>query len=248
MSARLLRGQNYNFNHGKTKQRSDIPKSVVSSDGEEWSMPSISYQTERLSKIVAKASAKSARVREVKDDYSYDGCFKRRKIDELQFAASRVKLDLEKGGLPFPTLHREGNKRLELLDPTKSNGIKLLYAKSVSSSPFLTSVFDAESSFSNVYELEQVFTCTYDSYSKPSTTNVSDWGSICSLTSEGENSNSSPAFDIPPLLDTVLNQEKSSGNSSSICKDAVSLDGIGGAIHSKRISMREAFVNNNDPR
>jgi len=128
-----------------------------------------------------------------------DACFKRRKIDELRFAASRVKEDLEKGGLPFPSIHTSRPRFLEGFDIDMS-GIHLLGAKSVSDSPFLTKIV-GKRTFDSMTEVDQLFAETRKMYSEQWTSEVGiDWekSSTGSLTSDSE---ASCETDVPPFME-----------------------------------------------
>ena len=67
-------------------------------------------------------------------------CFKRRKVDELQFAAASVKDDLNKGGLSYPSLDASLRHHLDLgRNEDLTRGVSPISANSVSASPFLAS-------------------------------------------------------------------------------------------------------------
>ena len=249
------------------------PRSVLSLSSEDEQVVSLSYQTEQLSKLAAGAkkgrnlssSSSSAtssnlganREQKVRRDHSSrrhqgtDACFKRNKIDELQFAASRVKEDLEKGGLRFPDIH-DAKRRLEILDgiTAPSKGIHILSSRSLpSSSPFLTKHFDAPLEFSNTNTLAELFAVTYESYCKqqsPNGTSSSNWSGTCSLTSDSDSSRSVP-FEIPPLLETALRNKKANTKYSS-GDDATNLNETEVAVYSKPITIGEAFENSEEPR
>lgn len=164
-----------------------------------------------------------------------DNCFKRRKIDELRFAASRVKEDLEKGGLPFPSIHINKPRALEGYDIDMSS-IQLLAAKSVSDSPFLTNA-GVKRSFENICEFEQLFSQTQEVYSKRWLQDtVRDWGERSSAGSLTSDSECSLTLDIPPRLDDGLNRS----SLESTIPDSTKT--------SKSITIGEALGNNSEPR
>jgi hypothetical protein len=208
-------------------------------------MVNITHQTEKLSKMAdgTGRSSSFAKASRKADDFPADGCFKRRRIHEIQFAASRVKEDLEKGGLSFPTLH-DSSMCLEIFgSAAECKGIQLLSSRSVSSSPFLTDICGPEEVFSKVGELEDLLAVTYDSYSNDGTPASSDWSTNCSLISESEISGTAP-FEITPLLETALQKETKTNSSvdEAIMNDAEA------AIYANPITIREAFENSNEPR
>ena len=164
-----------------------------------------------------------------------DACFKRRKIDELRFAASRVKDDLEKGGLPFPSVHANKPRALEGFD-INMNSVSLLSAKKVSSSPFL-SAFAGKRSFDRMDEIDQLFTATRKVYSKRWTQGDGiDWdkSSTGSLTSDSE---ASCAVDISPLLEDAL-KYRTPGTGSKHPAPAPM----------KTVCMKTALENSGEPR
>lgn len=81
---------------------------------------------------------------------------KRRKLQELNYAASRVKEDLAKAGLPFPSV-RASRPRAIPLAKLNMSSVNLVTSKSVSSSPFLSKSstglarHDIATDFGNVY-------------------------------------------------------------------------------------------------
>ena len=163
-----------------------------------------------------------------------DACFKRRKIDELRFAASRVKEDLEKGGLPFPSIHANKPRALEGFDIDMSC-VRLLSAKNVSTSPFLTTVA-GKRSFDRMDEIDQLFTATRKVYSKTWTQGDDiDWdkSSAGSLTSDSE---ASCAVDISPLLEDALKYRTS--DTTKLPAPALL----------KTVCMRTALENSSEPR
>jgi len=116
---------------------------------------------------------------------SNNGCFKRRKVDELQFAASRVKMDLEKGGLSFPALDLSLRHYLDRdCCDISTESIQLLSSKSVGDSPFLwatETLMKDWSSQATMDDLENLFSVTYDSYS---TANNMTSGSVTDSTTK----------------------------------------------------------------
>lgn len=255
LSARLLRGQMLGNNN---EERS----AVVMSDGEP--MMTISACSEKLSQQAM--PSKTSRRGTVRFADSHSVGFKRRKIDVLHFAASRVKQDLERGGLPFPALDASLRHHV-LMDCSnyilnKSNhqkharGIQRLCSKAVASSPFLTAAqgTSCSSRQATMGDLEKLFSVTYDAYSKPSCAgssssssggNASDLSSICSLTSETDssivNNNNNTNNGMAPLLEDALANQR---NASAVVVSTPEID----AVYTNPISIRDAFENTCEPR
>lgn len=253
LSARLLRGQMLGNNNEESS-------AVVVSDVEP--MMTISACSEKLSQQAM--PSKTSRRGTVGFADSHSGGFKRRKIDVLQFAASRVKQDLERGGLPFPALDASLRHHV-LMDCSnyilnKSNhqkharGIQRLCSKAVASSPFLTAAQGTSCSSKQVTmgDLEKLFSVTYDAYSKPSSAgssssssggNASDLSSICSLTSETDSSivNNNNNHGMAPLLEDALANQR---NASAVVVSTPEID----AVYTNPISIRDAFENTCEPR
>ena len=191
-----------------------------------------------------------------------DGCFKRRKIDDLHFAASRVKQDLERGGLSFPALDASlrhhllmdcSNYYLKSNNQEHARGIQRLCSKAVAASPFLTTMQGTScSKQATVGDLENLFSVTYDAYSKPNSAgssssggNASDLSSICSLTSETDSSptNNNSIHRMAPLLeDTLANKQNTSASTAAVSTPEID------AVYSNPISIRDAFENTCEPR
>lgn len=167
-----------------------------------------------------------------------ENCFKRRKIDELTYAASRVKEDIEKGGLAFPLNHTDKPRALEGTDIDMSS-IRLLGAKSVADSPFLNPICGNKRSFqSTTYDFEQLFSETQRAYSKRWIQDVqTDWGdrsSVGSLTSDSE---CSLSLDIPPRLEDGLNRASATDSCSEETSPALNT-----------VQMSTALENTSEPR
>ena len=205
LSARLLKGYSISYTTSKPlgAGKSFSGFSSASSSG------SSGYNRDRDSKLPSVAP------RSLSDTTNYDhdrvssrvACFKRRKIDELRFAASRVKEDLEKGGLPFPSIHAKKPRALEGFNIDMSS-IQLLGAKSVAASPFLTNIA-GKRSFDSMGEIGQLFTETRNIYSKRWVQGDGiDWdkSSEGSLTSDSE---ASCSVEISPLLEDALHYRSS---------------------------------------
>lgn len=193
LSARLLKGYNITYSTASArgaKRMSDFTGSSASSSS---------------SSSNSEGDSRSPSAGRIFNDNAEtpNGCYKRRKIDELRFAASRVKDDLEKGGLPFPSVHSKKPRALAGYGINMSN-IRLLGAMSVSDSPFLIKVAGRQS-FQDMCDVNQLFNETQQVYSKKSVQREesSDWdkSSTGSLTSD---SDSSCVVDIPPLLEDSL--------------------------------------------
>lgn len=234
LSARLLKGYSISYTTakplapGKCFSGSSSASSSGSSSDRESQNPSLEPRSlsDRSSSINRTSSERVS---------NRDACFKRRKIDELRFAASRVKDDLEKGGLPFPSIHANKPRALEGFDIDMSS-VSLLSAKNVSSSPFL-SVFAGKRSFDSFDEIDQLFTETRKVYSKRWTQGEGiDWdkSSTGSLTSDSE---ASCAVDISPLLEDAL-KYKTSGTSNMLLAPKPM----------KTVCMKTALENSSEPR
>ena len=201
LSARLLKGYNITYTTASAsggKRMSDFSSTSSSSS-------SSSNGDDRRKAVDPPRSECSGRISgdDTERLSNRDACFKRRKIDELRFAASRVKEDLEKGGLPFPSIHAKKPRALEGYDINMSN-IRLLGAKSVSDSPFLIKA-TGKRSFQSLGEVDQLFLETQRVYSKKWIQGdvSSDWDK-CSTGSLTSDSETSCVVDIPPLLEDSL--------------------------------------------
>ena len=233
LSARLLKGHSISYTTSKPlapgKSFSGFSSASSSaSSGPESQNPSLEPRSlsDRSSSMNNNYSADRVTNR--------DACFKRRKIDELRFAASRVKEDLEKGGLPFPSIHANKPRALEGFDIDMSC-VRLLSAKNVSTSPFLTAP-TGKRSFDRMDEIDQLFTATRKVYSKRWTQGDGiDWdqSSAGSLTSDSE---SSCAVDISPLLEDALKYRTTDTNK------------LPEPAPMKTVCMRTALENSSEPR
>lgn len=195
ISARLLKGYNISYSTS-TARGADVSSTSSSSSN--------SSSNEGQQKTPDPLRDASSSMNSSKERFSNrDACFKRRKIDELRYAASQVKEDLEKGGLPFPSVHAKKPRALEGFDINMSN-VRLLSSTSVADSPFLTKLA-SKRSFQSYSDISQLCNETQKVYSKRwSQGDVnSDWerSSSGSLTSDSE---ASCVVDIAPLLEDSL--------------------------------------------
>jgi hypothetical protein len=235
LSARLLKGYNITYSTASVrgaKRMSDFSSNSSSSSSSNDSSSSSS------SKLPTSRTTFSDRIDSDSTERlsNRDACFKRRKIDELRFAASRVKEDLEKGGLPFPSIHSKKPRALEGFDINMSN-IRLLGAKSVSDSPFLIK-FAGNHSFQNLHEVDQLFSETQKVYSKKWIQGdiSSDWDK-CSAGSLTSDSESSCVVDIPPLLEDSLRNKAAATKAPPSVLASI-----------KNISMEYALQNSSEAR
>jgi hypothetical protein len=245
LSSRLLKGYNitYSTSTARSEKRSELSSSNSSTSSssknrEEDSRKSYSSGVRRAFAYVSSrkidSSKGSATERLSKNN---DACFKRRKIDELRFAASTVKEDLEKGGLPFPSVHAVKPRALEGYD-INMNSIRLLSAKSVADSPFLTNIAGI-GSFQSITDLNQLFVETQQVYNRQwINADLSDWGDKSSAGSiPSSDSESTYAMDIPPLLEDAIKRKASDAD---VLKDK--------AVVLQTISMGSALENSGEPR
>lgn len=132
------------------------------------------------------------------------------KAIELSYATSRAREDLKKAGLPIPAIQTQKSRNLEgnKIDMSK---VKLVMAKSVQESPFLTDGsavmdFRAIPDLSNEYE--SLFAATYQSYQKNDPGTASTWDSSASSVSSSESEDAvsmpPPALVVPALLEDAL--------------------------------------------
>jgi hypothetical protein len=267
LSARLMRGYNNNAPPSTTKLTADYTASrstgaacvspTTISDHEP--MMTISACTAKLQQISTNQSHSKKQARASCGEIDED-CFKRRKVDELQFAASRVKDDLTKGGLPYPGLDATLRHHLDV-DTTEdlTRGVSLVGSNSVSSSPFLTSNGSKCSEMATMSDFGSLFSATYACYNNPTAVDVATspfnfssnatfvTNSDCSVTSENSCS------DISPRLEDGLN-----GNSKKTVvilepaperkeqSEATALQRR--AVYSNPISIRDAFENSDEAR
>lgn len=231
LSARLLKGHNITYNTATAsggKRMSDVSSTSSSSSSSNGEIVS-----RKPKRVLSRSSDDSSTER----FSNRDACFKRRKIDELRFAASKVKDDLEKGGLPFPSIHSKKPRALEGYDISMSN-VRLLGAKAVSDSPFLIKATTAKRSYQNVCAIDQLFSETRQVYSKNYSQGdvSSDWdkSSTGSLTSDSE---ASCAVDIPPLLEDSLKYKSAEMKASPSVLASV-----------KTVSMETALHNSSEAR
>lgn len=211
---------------------------------------------------------------------------KLRKIDELQFAASNVKYDLQRGGLSFPALDLSLRHHIPppLDDDDNNNkhdndqyhyqnhrrGVQRVFSKSVSASPFLTAPTPgiiSSSIMATMGDLENLFSVTYDSYSKPtpayegyskpssgcsvssnsvSTINSGNSSSMCS----SESSSSSVVSTILPgrLEDAILQNETKAAAEAAAAVERNATTPKTEAVYAAPISIREAFENASEAR
>ena len=240
-----------------------VSPTVVSEMAEQPTM-SISACTEKLSQIIATGGAGAPRTSTKRHSSrrrgdsvcfssSHMGCFKRRKIDELQFAASRVHMDLARGGLSFPALDFTLRHHLDDFQ-VQTRGIQRLCSTSVSASPFLTTTAVEGgvscSSQATMDDLESLVSATYDAYSKPSSSsannnhNNGDGSSICSSTSD--TTTESSVLSIPPLLEQALLSKATEATAAAEKKSAAERAASTpetDALYANPISIREAFEN-----
>jgi hypothetical protein len=250
LSARLLKGYNitYNTSTPRSEKRSDISSSNSSSsssgssssgssrDDDEDSRKRSTSGVRRVFYAASSRKIDSITKHAAERLSNRDACFKRRKIDELRYAASMVKEDLEKGGLPFPSIHAEKPRALEGYDINMSC-IRLLSAKSVADSPFLTKIA-GKGSFQSMTDLDQLFTETQQVYNKPwIQADAFDWGEKSSAGSLTSDSESTRTMDIPALLEDAIELKASEADAHK--SDAAFL---------QTISMGSALENSSEPR
>ncbi|CAB9522981.1 expressed unknown protein [Seminavis robusta] len=246
LSARLLKGYNITYTTASArtgKRTSDISSSNSSSSGgssigEQESRKTV--ESTRIGLPARSTTSSSSPSHESNDETerlsNRDACFKRRKIDELRFAASKVKGDLEKGGLPFPSIHAKKPRALEGYDIDMSN-VQLLNSKSVEASPFLTKI-TMKRPYQSLCDIEQLFAETQKVYSKRWIQgDVSDWGDKSSAGSLTSDSESSCVVDIPPLLEDALKYKSTEHDSRKAA-----------AVTLETIAMGNALENSSEPR
>jgi hypothetical protein len=259
LSARLMRGHNYNAstsayqtnkifadlasNNGSTAVVS--PTSITSSP-----MSSIDACTEKLYQISENSrSKKLARVNEAA--YKDGSCFKRRKIHELQFAASQVKEDLERSGLPFPSLDLSLRHHIDLDEALTRKGVQRVCAQSVASSPFLTpNCVNICSAGVTMLDFESLFASTKNCYGvvkntcTSNATVVSTTSRTCSETMEG-------ASNVATHLDDTLFRMAdvaTSDETNNLCPLPTATADQSRAIYDNPITIREAFENSENAR
>ncbi|CAB9522980.1 expressed unknown protein [Seminavis robusta] len=262
LSARLMRGHNYNAPTSAYQTKkifADLAgcrsSAVVSPNGSQPDEPmtSITACTEKLHQI-SQGGRRKVNPHNAQQD---QGCFKRRKIDELSFAASHVKEDLAKSGLPFPSLDASLSHHIDLGEKATKQAVKRVCAKSVASSPFLTNAVGPScSKAATMIDFGNLFAATFDSYgttkNHSGTTVVSSGSSICSdnksnISSDGD------SIVIPARLEDALLQK----TQRAACKvttpeedtaASVATDSQRRAIYANPITIREAFENSNEAR
>lgn len=222
----------------------------------------IAAHTEKLDKISSRSATKTGRSHAIHHHNaasSNNGCFKRRKIDDLQFAASRVQEDLGRAGMSVPKLNTKYLSSHCFGDGVQvdTSGIKLLNSRDVQASPFLATIHsNHEMSVHRMMELNDLFSVTLDSYGKPSDNNkktvltnssavsASDANSICSLVSAPCSDSSTSVLEQPPRT--------SSSSKKVHFKMAVSPnnqpDETEAEIYANPISIRDAFDNTHQAR
>jgi len=254
LSARLLKGYSISYTTsspvGSSKRFSGFSSASSSGSGSCATSSQQNLQADTLSSSMSRRSHNggvkvSRKSYEDQDANQNDACFKRRKIDELRFAASQAKQDIEKGGLVFPSIHSKKPRALAGFDIDMSN-IRLLSAKSVADSPFLTkpSAVAHYVAETTACEFDQLFAATHQLYSKrwirgDVNGSALDWekSSAGSLTSDSE---SSCAVEIPPLLDDALKYRPSTADPLKFKEPT--------AAAIETVSMRVALENCDEPR
>jgi PAS domain-containing protein len=263
LSARLTRSHNYNastsaYKYQTNKIFADLESNnrstaVVSPTHSTLPLTTLSARTEKLHQISENSrSKKLARGVDVTYSSTKDGsCFKRRKIDELQFAASQVKEDLLKSGLPFPSLDLSLHHHIDLDEALTRRGVQRVCAKSVASSPFLIpNCVNTVSADATMFDFENLFASTYDCYGtiKNSGTNSATVVSVISSTCS---ENMEVGSVIAPLLDDALLRADDVAASEEADKASVATVATAHqrrAIYANPITIREAFENSGEAR
>lgn len=150
-----------------------------------------------------------------------NGCQKRRKKNELQFAALSAKADLARAGKTYPMIDRNKEKTIS----TNGSIINLKGLNLIHSQEFDMPIFSSSSSANNTFvDYQMMVAACHDSYRQPSkiasSSQDSDRSSstswVSGTQSEAVRSNtngSSPAFLIPPLLEDSLTSSKTDKSS-----------------------------------
>jgi len=257
LSTRLMQGNNYTASTKADCTRSSVVVSPTPLSDHE-PMMTISACTEKLDLISTRTKTLARKNPAPVSVSSSVGCFKRRKVDELQFAASRVKEDLAKGGLSYPALDTSLRHHLDLENiEDATRGVSRVCAKSVSESPFLYKSTVNCSAMASMSDYGSLFSATFDSYGSSSTKSSSsnsggatyvsnsDVGSICSLSSE----RSSDASFIAPRLEDALNNKKVKMEETRELKEQMAATAPQRrAIYSNPITIRDAFENSDEAR
>ena len=211
LSQRLLSGYSSNSSSGSSSKK----RPSKSKDGKTGSLSGYSADREETSGTPPIVSIDLLGESRKVHAYDPNGCEKRRKTHELQFAASTVKQDLARAGFPYPELDKDkqimsspggGVYRISL------KGVRLVRSKEVET----PSVVSNSSLNSTASDYEQLMAACYEAYrykpnqlkgndgpppsqdSDESTSSVSDTESD-SCDSNGNGGSS--VFVIPPLLE-----------------------------------------------
>ena len=131
----------------------------------------------------------------------------KRRAVELDYTASRIRADLEKGGMAVPEIKKKGWRSLAGCEVDMSR-VELKMAKAVKDSPILFTRKEPIEypEIASIYD--SLFTATYQSYEK---NDGLHWDSSTSSVTSSESGGSGmppPALVIPPLLeDAIKNKE-----------------------------------------
>ena len=209
LSQRLLSGYSSNSSSGScSKKRKSNSNDVKSDNGS-------GYSADR-EETNGSPPIGSIDLLEGRKVHSYDpnGCEKRRKTHELQFAASTVKQDLARAGFPYPELDKD---KETMSSPGKGEctislkGVRLINSKEletpsvVSNASFKSTATDYEQLMAQCYQLykpcrqssnKEELVSSQDS--DRSTSSVSDTESD---SCESNGNGGSSVFVIPPLLE-----------------------------------------------
>ena len=223
LSTRLMSGSNSSSSNNSSKKR------PASSNGKLDSLTGYSADREGTSDFPPLVSIDLYGGR--RGSSGLNGCQKRRKKNELQFAALSAKADLARAGRTYPMIDR--NK--ETTSSTNGSSIDLNGVNLIHSQEFEMPTFSSSSSANNSFvDYQLMVTACHDSYRhntlQPNTeenkTRLSSQDSdrssstscVSGTESEAVRSNtngSSPVFLIPPLLEDSLRSSKTDPCKSS---------------------------------
>lgn len=231
LSTRLMSGYTSSNSSCNSSSNASSKKRPASSNGKLDSITGYSADGEETSGFPPLASIDLQEEHRGSSDLN-GGFQKRRKKNELQFAALSAKADLARAGKTYPTIDRNKEKM------TSTNGsiINLKGVNLIHSKEFEMPTFSSSSSAKNMFvDYQMMVAACHDSYRhdtlRPNTEESkissslqdSDRRSSTSWVSDAEseachsnNTNgSSPVFLIPPLLDDSLMSSKTEPCKSS---------------------------------
>jgi hypothetical protein len=217
LNTRLMSGYNSSNNSNASSR-----KRPASSNGKLGSLTGYSADREETSDFPPLVSIGLHGGRRGSSDLN--GCQKRRKKNELQFAALSAKADLARAGMTYPMIDRNKGKSTS----TNGSNISLKGTNLIYSQEFDMPTFSPNSSEKNTFvDYQQMVTACHDSYrhntlKMKSSSQDSNRSSRTSWASGTENEpvssnaeGSSPVFLIPPLLEDSLRSSKADPCKSS---------------------------------